>query len=121
MWVVAGYGRTPSCVWYVRRFRVAGGDCLFGLGRLGQPAVLVTLGQNLDREVRAVALTQAAADAIRGLDDGVVGQDETVLGADLDADVAALTPFVDPADVDEINDGGRAMRSLFGGIWSCRG
>jgi hypothetical protein len=82
----------------------------------GRLAVLVALGQNLDGEVRAVALAQAAADAVGGLDDGVVGQDEAVLGTDLDADIAALAPLIDPTDVDEVDDGGRAVYSSFGGL-----
>jgi hypothetical protein len=45
-----------------------------------------------------------------------VGQNEAVLGADLDADIAALAPFIDPTDVDEIDDGGRAVYSSFGGL-----
>jgi hypothetical protein len=93
-----------------------------GRGNLSrQIARRVPLRQDLDREVRAIALTEAAADAIVGLDDRVVRQDEGFLGADLDADVAALAPFVDPADVDEIDDRGSAVRSPFGGIWSSRG
>jgi len=98
-----------------------GGNCLLGLTRLRQPAVLVALGQNLDGEVRAVALAQAAADAVGGLDDGVVGQDEAVLRADLDADVAALAPLVDPPDVYEVDDRGGAVRASLGGVWSGRG
>jgi hypothetical protein len=98
-----------------------GGNRLLGLTRLGQPAVLVALWQNLDGEVRAVALAQAAADAVGGLDDGVVGQDEAVLRADLDADVAALAPLVDPPDVDKVDDRGGAVRASLGGVWSRRG
>jgi hypothetical protein len=45
-----------------------------------------------------------------------VGQDEAVLGADLDADIAALAPLIDPPDVDEVNDRGRAVYSSFGGL-----
>jgi hypothetical protein len=98
-----------------------GGRGLLGLFRRREAAGLVTLGQNLDGEVRAVALAQAAADAVGGLDDRVVSQDEAVLGADLDADVAALAPFVDPSDVDVVNDRGSAVRSSFGGVWNGRG
>ena len=98
-----------------------GGNLLLGLTRLGQTAILVALGQNLDGEVRAVALTQAAADAVGGLDDGVVGQDEAVLRADLDADVAALAPLIDPPDVDEVDDRWGAVRASLGGVWSGRG
>jgi hypothetical protein len=98
-----------------------GGNRLLRLARLGQTAILVALGQNLDGEVRAVALAQATADAIGGLDDGVVSQDEAVLRADLDADVAALAPLIDPPDVDEVDDRWDAVRASLGGIWSGRG
>lgn len=91
--------------------RVAGGS-LCGLdGR--QLALCVALGQNLNCEIGAVALAQTASDAVRGLDDRVVSQDEAVLGTDLDADVAALAPLIDPSDVDEVNDGGSAARFAF--------
>jgi len=79
------------------------------------------LGQDLDREIRAVALAQAAADAVRGFDDRVVCQNEAVLGADLDADIAALAPLVDPSDVDEVDDRGSAMGRLSGGVGRSRG
>ena len=79
------------------------------LDRGGQLACLVALRQNLDREIRAVALTQAAADAVRRLDDRVVRQKEAVLRADLDADIAAFAPLVDPSDVDVVDKGGIAM------------
>jgi hypothetical protein len=98
-----------------------GGDRLLRLTRLRQTAILVAFRQNLDGEVRAVALAQAAADAVGGLDDGVVGQDEAVLRADLDADVAALTPLIDPPDVDEVDDRWGAVRASLGGVWSGRG
>ena len=98
-----------------------GRNGLLGLTRLGQPAVLVALRQNLDGEIRAVALAQAAADAVGGLDDGVVSKDEAVLRADLDADVAALAPLVDPPDVDEVDDRWGAVRASLGGVWSGRG
>jgi hypothetical protein len=91
------------------------------LDRGGQLACLVALRQNLDREIRAVALTQAAADAVRRLDDRVVRQKEAVLRADLDADIAAFAPLVDPTDVDEVDDGGGEMWSPLGGVWSGRG
>jgi hypothetical protein len=121
MWVIAGDGRTTGRIWDMGRRLHFCGRGLLGLFRGRQPAVFVALGQNLDGEVRAVALAQAAADAVGGLDDGVVGQDEAVLGADLDADIAALAPLVDPSDVDEIDDGGCAVRSSFGCVWSGRG
>jgi hypothetical protein len=85
---------------------------LSGLERR-QLAVCVALRQDFNGEVRAVALAQTATNAIRGLDDGVMGQDEAVLGADLDADVAALTPLVNPSDVDEVNDCGGAVGLAF--------
>jgi hypothetical protein len=121
MWVVAGDRRTAGRVGDVRRRLVECRRGFLGLGLERQPAVLVALGQDFDGEVRAVALAQAAADAVGGLDDGVVSQDEAVLGADLDADVAAFAPFIDPPNVDEINDRGGAVRSSFGGVWSGRG
>jgi hypothetical protein len=114
MWIDAGNGRTSGNVRDVRRHRHSGGRCLFGHRLHGQHASLVALGQDLDRQVRAVALAQAAADAIGGLDDRVVTQEEAVLRADLDADVAALAPLVDPPDVDVVNDRGREVRSPFG-------
>jgi hypothetical protein len=84
----------------------------FGLGaargRLrrfgGKGAARVTRGQHLDRKVRAEALAEAAADAVGRLDDRVVGQDQAGLGADLDTDVAALAPLVDPPDVDVVDE-----------------
>jgi hypothetical protein len=88
------------------------GGCLGGLERR-QLAVCVALRQDFNGEVRAVALAQTAPDAIRGLDDGVVGQHEAVLGANLDANVAALAPLVNPSDVDEVNDCGRTMGLAF--------
>ena len=121
MWVGAGDGRAPGCLGDVRRRHILGGHGLLGLGRPRQLAGVIALGQNLDGEVRAVALAQAAADAVGGLDDGVVGQQQAVLGADLDADIAALAPLVDPADVDEVDDGGGQVRPPFGGVWSARG
>ena len=90
---------------------VAGGS-LCGHHRR-QLAGCVALRQDLNGEVRTVALAQTAANAVRGLDDGVVRQDEAVFGADLDADVAALAPLVNPPDVDEVNDGGRAVGFAF--------
>jgi hypothetical protein len=50
-----------------------------------------------------------------------VGQKEAVLRADLDADIAAFAPLVDPTDVDEVDDGGGEMWSPLGGVWSRRG
>jgi len=96
----------------VRRRLHFGGRGFLGLLGGRQPAVCVALRQNLDGEVRAVALAQAATDAVGGLDDGVVSQDEAVLGADLDADVAALAPLIDPPDVDEVNDRGARWTRL---------
>ena len=93
---------------------------LFGLVLGGESAFSVTLGQDLDRQVRAVALAQAAADAVGGFDDRIVGQDQTVLGTDLDADIAALAPLVDPTDIDEVDDGWRGVWSSFGGVGSSR-
>jgi hypothetical protein len=86
-----------------------------------QAAGFVALGQDLDGEIRAVALAQAAADAVESLDDRVVRQQQAVLGADLDADVAALAPLVDPADVDEVDGRGRSARSALGGVRGSRG
>ena len=102
------------------RCGLSGRHDLFCLVLGGESAFRVTLGQDLDRQVRAVALAQAAADAVGGFDDRIVGQDQTVLGTDLDADVAALAPLVDPADIDEVDDGWRAVRSSFGGVGSSR-
>lgn len=121
MWIGAGDCRAPGNVWDVVRRALAGRGGFFGLLGKRQPAVLVALWQNLDREVRAVALAQTAADAVGGFDDRVVSQDEAVLGADLDTDVAALAPLVDPSDVDVVDDGGGAVRSSFGGVRSGRG
>jgi hypothetical protein len=103
------------------RRRRTGRYSFLRLDRGGQLACLVALRQNLDREIRAVALTQAAADAVRRLDDRVVRQKEAVLRADLDADIAAFAPLVDPTDVDEVDDGGGEMWSPLGGVWSGRG
>jgi hypothetical protein len=121
MWVCAGNGRASGDVRDVRRGRLTCGRSFFGLFGRRKLAARIALGQNLDGEVRAVALAQTAADAIRGFDDRVVRQDEAVLGADLDADVAALAPLVDPPDVDEVNDRRRAVNASFGGVWSSRG
>ena len=54
---------------------------------------------HLDRQVGAVSLAQPAEDAVLLLDDRVVAEDERVLGADVDADVAALAEDRVPADV----------------------
>ena len=125
MRVRAGYCRASGNVRDVRHGRLirrlVGGYRFLGLGRLWQIAVRVALGQNLNGEVRAVALAEAAADAVRRLDDRVVRQKEAVLRADLDADIAAFAPLVDPADVDEVDDGGGQVRPPFGGVWSARG
>src|ERR1035437_4793689 len=103
MWISAGNGRAAGNFRDVRRRRLEGGRGLLGHLRLWQFAVLVAFRKNLDGEVRAVALAQAAADAIRGLDDRVVSQDDAVLGAGFDAVVASFAPLVDPADVDEVD------------------
>jgi hypothetical protein len=121
VWIGAGDGRASGDVGNVLRSGVARGGGLFGLNLQWKLAVLVALGQDLDGEIRAVALTQTAADAVRGFDDRVVRQYEAVLGADLDADVAALAPLVDPPDVDEVDDRGSAVRSSFGGVGRSRG
>jgi hypothetical protein len=101
--------------------RSAGRHSFLCLDSLGQVAGLIALGQDLDGEVRAVALTKSAADAVRRLDDRVVSQQEAVLRTDLDADIAALAPLVDPANVDVVDDGGSEVWSPFGGVWSGRG
>ena len=125
MWVVAGDSRAAGHVGDMGRRRPCrgptGGDGLLRLARLRQAAILVALRQNLDGEVRAIALAQAAADAVGGLDDGVVSEDQAVLRADLDADVAAFAPLVDPADVDEVDDRWGPVRATLGGVWSGRG
>jgi hypothetical protein len=125
MWVVAGDRRAPGHVRYVGRRRLScrltGGYGLFRLRRLRQHPFLVTLRQNLDGKVGAVTLAQAAPDAVGGLDDRVVSKEKAVLRADLDADIAALAPFVDPADVDVIDDRGGEVRAPFGGVWRGRG
>ena len=106
MWVGAGDCRAPGSVWDVWRRRVLGRHGLLGLGRLRQLARVVAFGQNLDGEVRTIALAQATADAVGGLDYRVVSQQEAVLGTDLDADIAALAPLIDPTDVDVVDDRG---------------
>jgi hypothetical protein len=58
---------------------------------------------HLDGQVRAVALAEAAQDAVLELQDGVVAEDEGALGADVDADVAALAEDRVPADVRVVN------------------
>jgi hypothetical protein len=111
--------------WAARHVRDVGSslsDRRPGVGRLDRElAGFIALWQHFDGKVRAEALAQAAADAVSSLDDGVVGQDEAVLGTDLDADVAAFAPLVDPADVDVVDDGGLAMRATFGCVERCRG
>jgi hypothetical protein len=105
-----------------RRVRVGFRSGGFGRDDLArQIALLIALGQDGDCQIGAEAFTQAATNAVGRFDDGVVGQDETGLGADLDADVAALTPLVGPSDVDVVDDGGRTVRSLFSGVWRARG
>jgi hypothetical protein len=49
-----------------------------------------------------------------------MGQHQAVFWADLDADVAAFAPLVDPPDVDVVNDGGLPMGATFWGVESCR-
>src|SRR5688572_10614697 len=61
------------------------------------------LRDHLDGEVRAIALAQAAQDAVLLLDDRVVAQHQRVLGADVDADVAALAEDRVPTDVGVID------------------
>jgi hypothetical protein len=92
-----------------------GGD----LGR--QVAALVALGQDGDRKIRAVALAETAPNAIGGLDDRVVRQDQAVLRADLDADVAAFAPLIDPSNVDVVDIGGRTVGALLSGVRRSRG
>jgi hypothetical protein len=121
MWVGARDCRAAGCVGYVRRRRILGRHRLLGLGFLRQLACFVALGQNLDGEVRAVALAQAAADAVGCFDYRVVSQQEAVLGTDLDADIAALAPLIDPSNVDVVNDRGIEMDSFFGGIYGSNG
>jgi hypothetical protein len=107
MWIGSCDGRTTGDVGDVLAGSRAGRGCTFlGLSRGRQPAGFVALGQHFDGEVWAVAFAQAATDAVRGLDDGVVSQDEAVLGTDLDADIAAFAPLIDPPDVDVVDDGG---------------
>jgi hypothetical protein len=112
MWVCPGDSRAASDVRDVRpglTYR------RLGRGSLDrQLARFVALRQDFYCQVRAEALAQAAANAVRRLDDGVMGQYEAVLGADLDADVAAFAPLVDPPDVDVVNDRGGEVRSPFG-------
>ena len=116
MWVCPGDGRPAGDVGDVRRFRLRSRRRLLRLDLEWQPAAGVALGQDFDGQVRAVAFAQTAADAVRGLDDRVVGQEEAVLGADLDADIAALAPLVDPTNVDVVDDRGREVWSSFGGV-----
>jgi hypothetical protein len=114
MGIGTGDGRTERSVGSVRTTVVDVVACgsLGGLERR-KLAGRIALRQNLNCEVRTIAFAQTAPNAVRGLDDGVVGQNEAVLGADLDADVAALAPLVDPPDVDKINESGRAMGFAF--------
>jgi hypothetical protein len=111
--------------WAARNVRDVGSrlsDRRPGRSRLDRElAGFIALWQDFDGKVRAEALAQAAADAVSSFDDGVVGQDEAVLGTDLYADVAAFAPLVDPADVDVVDDGGLAMRATFGCVERCRG
>jgi hypothetical protein len=78
-----------------------------------QLARCIALWQDLNGKVRTVTLAQTAPNAVRGLDDRVVREDEAVFGANLDADVAALAPLIDPTDVDEVNESGRAAGFAF--------
>jgi hypothetical protein len=114
MAIGAGNGRTECSDWSVRVTVVAvvAGGSLCGRHRW-QLARCIALWQNLDGQVRAVALAQTAANAVRGLDDRVVRQNEAVLGADLDADIAALAPLVNPTNIDEVNESGRTAMFAF--------
>jgi hypothetical protein len=105
----AGDGRTECSVGSmgVAVVAVVAGGSLCGHHRR-QLAGCIALWQDLNGKVRTVTLAKTAANAVRGLDDRVVRQDEAVFGADLDADVAALAPLVNPTDVDEVNESGRA-------------
>lgn len=119
MRVLAGDGRTAG---NVGDMRPGLSDRRSGRGRLDrQLAGFVALWQHFDGEVRAEALAQAAADAVGRLDDRVVGEDQAVLGAYLDTDVAAFAPLVDPANVDVVDDRGLAMGATFGCVGRCRG
>ena len=120
MWIGACNGRASRRVRSVVRCRLGGRRNLFGLVLDWEFAFRISLGQDLDRQVGAVALAQAASDAVGGLDDRVVGQYQTVFGTDLDADIAAFAPLVDPTDIDEVNDGWSAMWSSFGNVRSSR-
>ena len=111
MGIGAGDGRTERSVGSVGVAVVAGGS-LCGRHRR-QLARSIALWQDLNGKVRTVTLAQTAPNAVRGLDDRVVRQDEAVFGADLDADVAPLAPLVNPTDVDEVNESGRAVRFAF--------
>ena len=121
MWICTGDGRAAGCLGNMRNCLVNGRRGLLDQLSVGQPDVFIALRQNLDGEVRAVALAQTAADAVRGLDDRVMREDEAVFGANLDADVAALAPLIDPPDVDEVDDRWGAVRASLGGVWSGRG
>jgi hypothetical protein len=120
MWIGAGNGRASRRVRSVVRCRLRGRRDLFGLVLGRESAFRISLGQDLDRQVGTVALAQAASDAVGGLDDRIVGQYQRVFGADLDTDIAAFAPLVDPTDIDEVNDGWSAMRSSFGNVRSSR-
>lgn len=117
MGIGAGDGRTERSVGSVRVAVAAVVAVVAGGGLCGrhrrQLARSIALWQDLNGKVRTVTLAQTAPNAVRGLDDRVVRQDEAVLGADLDADVAPLAPLVNPTDVDEVNESGRAVRFAF--------
>jgi hypothetical protein len=119
MGIGPGDGRTECSVGSAGVTVVAGGS--FCGHHRRQLAGRIALRQDLNGEVWTVALAQTTANAVRGLDDRVVRQNEAVFGADLDADVAAFAPLVNPPDVDEVNDSGRAVRFALGGMDGSRG
>ncbi len=122
MGIFAGHGRAAGGVGSARPCAHGRhGRCLLRLDDGRQTALGVALRQHLDGKVGAVALAEAAADAVLGLDDRVVRQLEGGLRADLDADIAALAPVVDPSNVDVIDDGWRPMGAAFGGVKVARG
>ena len=114
MGIGAGDGRTERSVGSVGVAAGAVVACgsLCGLDRR-KLAGGIALRQNLNCEVRTIAFAQTAPNTIGGLDDGVVRKNKAVLRADLDAYVAALAPLVDPTDVDEVDESGRAVGFAF--------
>src|SRR3972149_5939366 len=102
--------KTASLPWTSRRIGLVlglragawlAGACLAGA------CLVTTLGgmggqrgrDHLNRQVGAVALAEAAQDAVVLLEDRVVAEYERALGADVDADVAALAEDRVPGDV----------------------